>query len=124
MLNQLLLYIASALTILWGIAHLFPTESIVRGFGDISTDNKRIVYMEWIVEGACLIFIGVLITAVTFVDSSSTVSKTVYWICFIMLNSLSLISLFTGFKIKFLPFRLCPIIFTSSSLLILFGAFL
>ncbi len=32
-------------------------------------------------------------------------------------------SLLTGFKINFLPFKLCPVIFISSSLLILIGCY-
>ncbi len=39
-----------------------------------------------------------------------------------MLNVLSGISLFTGFRVKFLPFKLCPVIFTTSSLIILVGS--
>jgi hypothetical protein len=37
---------------------------------------------------------------------------------------MALISFFTGFRVKFLPFRLCPFIFISSALLILIGLLL
>ncbi len=60
MLNQVALYSGSAFIAFWGIAHLFPTRSVVSGFGGISVDNKRIITMEWIVEGIALIFIGFL----------------------------------------------------------------
>lgn len=116
-----LLYLASVLLVLWGIAHLFPTRNVVKGFGDISLDNQRVITMEWINEGATLIFIGLLTAAVTIVDPVSMVARTVYWLTIIMLNALSVISLFTGFKVNFLPYRLCPIIFTGSSILILVG---
>jgi hypothetical protein len=36
---------------------------------------------------------------------------------------LAIVSTFTGFKVKFLPFRLCPAIFTGSATLILAGTF-
>jgi len=124
MVNQIFLYLGSILTLIWGIAHLFPTKSVVKGFGDISIDNKRIITMEWIIEGISLIFIGVLVSSVTYIDYTSIISKTIYWLSFIMLNVMSLISLFTGFRIKFLPFKLCPLIFTTSSLLILIGSYL
>lgn len=123
-MNHTILYIGSALPLLWGIAHLFPTKNVVRDFGDISIDNRRIITMEWINEGAALIFIGILIAVVTFVDAGSAVSRTVYWLSFVMLNALSLISLFTGFKVNFLPFKLCPVIFTTSSIVILVGVYL
>ena len=118
------LYLAALLTTIWGIAHLFPTRNVVKGFGDISLDNRRVITMEWINEGATLIFIGLLTAAVTLIDPTSVVARTVYWLAIIMLNALSIISLFTGFKVKFLPYRLCTIIFTGSSLLILAGMYL
>jgi len=124
MIKQVLIYAGSALVIFWGVAHLFPTKSIVRGFGGISDDNKNIITMEWIIEGVSLIFIGAIVITVTIIDSTATVSKAIYWLCFIVLNVLSGVSLMTGFKIKFLPFKLCPVIFTTASVLILLGNYL
>lgn len=124
MLNKVLLYIGAALLLFWGIAHLFPTNSVVKGFGNISLDNKRIITMEWIIEGVALIFLGVVIAAVTYIDYTNGVSKFVYCISFIFLNILSVVSLMTGFKINFIPFKLCPIIFTSSSITLLLGNYL
>jgi len=119
--NYVLLYLGAVLTALWGTVHLFPTKSVVQGFGDISLDNRRIITMEWIIEGVSLIFVGAIVAAATYIDSASTVSRTIYWISFVMLNTLSLISLFTGFRVDFLPYKLCPVIFTTSSVLILLG---
>jgi hypothetical protein len=124
MAAQIPLHIGAALTIVWGIAHLFPTKSVVRGFGDIGIDNKRIIAMEWITEGVALMFIGVLVGAVTFVDPNSEVSAVVYAVSACGLLALALVSLFTGFRISFLPFRLCPFIFTASALLIFIGGLL
>ena len=124
MVNQVLLYLSSCFLLFWGIAHLFPTRSVVKGFGDLSVDNRRIITMEWIIEGVALIFTGAIIASVTYIDYTDVISKTVYWIAFVMLNTLSLISLFTGSKIGFLPFRLCPVIFTTSSILILLGSYI
>ena len=121
MTDQILLYIGSALTVVWGIAHLFPTKSVIQGFGDISLDNKRIITMEWIIEGIALIFIGVLVSTVTVIDPASVVSKTLYVISICELLVLAVVSLFTGFRVSFLPFKLCPFIFTASSVLILIG---
>jgi hypothetical protein len=124
MLNVILLYTASFFLVFWGIAHLFPTRSVVAEFADISIDNQRIVAMEWINEGATLIFMGILVAAVTWIDHTGTVSKTVYRLSFLMLNAMSVISLFTGFKINFLPYKLCPVIFSGVSILIIFGCYL
>ncbi len=124
MMDLILLYLGSGLTVIWGVAHLFPTKSVVHGFGEISIDNKRIITMEWIIEGLSLIFIGVLVARVTVIDSSNVVSTAVYLISVIMLLVMAVLSLFTGFKISFLPFKLCPIIFTTSAVLILIGGLL
>ena len=124
MINIVLLYVGAGLTAIWGIAHLFPTSSVVKGFGEISADNKKIITMEWIVEGVSLIFIGTLVALVTVVNPLNDVSLAVYACSTICLIVLALVSIFTGFKVKFLPFRLCPFIFTISAALILVGTFI
>ena len=122
MINDVLL-IAGAVSVAgWGIAHLFPTMSVVKGFGEISTDNRRIIIMEWINEGFTLIFIGMLVLIVTlFGGKVGTIHKMVYISSSVMLFGMAILSLFTGAKIKFIPFRLCPVIFSASAVLFLLG---
>lgn len=122
--NQLLLYFAAAITFLWGVAHLFPTASVVKGFGDISTDNKNIITMEWINEGVTLIFIGFIIAGVTYSGADNMVSEFIFIASAAVLIVLAVVSLFTGFKVNFIPFKLCPFLFTASAILILLGKFL
>lgn len=121
MSNEIFLHLGGAITLIWGIAHLFPTKSVVKNFGEISPDNKHIITMEWIVEGIALIHIGILIIGVTIIDKSSTISMYVYFCSVALLIILSLVSLFTGFRVNFLPFKLCPILFSLSATLILIG---
>ena len=121
MLNQVLFYLAAAFVAIWGIAHLFPTRNIVKDFRDISEDNRNIIAMEWIIEGLSLIFIGLLVALVTSIDHTGTVSKAVYGASAGMLLVLTILSLFTGFKVNFLPFKLCPLIFTVAAVLIILG---
>ena len=123
-MDLILLYLAAGLTALWGAAHLAATQPVVNGFGEISLDNRRILLMEWIVEGTTLIFIGCLIALITYLDPGQSISRGVFWLTFSMLNILSLISLFTGFRVDFIMYKLCPLIFSGSSLLILFGGLL
>jgi hypothetical protein len=124
MLKQVLLYSGSAFISLWGIAHLFPTRSVVSGFGEISVDNKRIITMEWIVEGIALVFIGSLNAIVTAVDHTSSISLVIYLSSVIVLIVLAVVSFLTGFKIAYLPFKLCPVIFIASAVLISLGGLL
>ena len=120
-MKKTLLYMGGALTLLWGISHLFPTANVVKDFGKISFDNRMIITMEWIIEGITLIFLGVLTIIVTMVDTKSKLSRTMFVSIAVMLFALSVLSLFTGFRVNFLPFKLCPVIFSSSAILILVG---
>jgi len=125
MINTILLIIGAVFVLLWGISHLFPIKSVVKDFGDISQDNKYIITMEWIIEGFTLIFIGILVLLVTLLGGpEEAVSKLVFWISSVMLFGLAILSLFTGAKIDFIPYKLCPVIFTVAGILILIGSFL
>jgi uncharacterized membrane protein YeiH len=93
----------------------------VKGFGEISIDNKRIITMEWIIEGVALIFLGLIVAIVTFTDPLSYISKTVFLLDAICLIVFAVISIFTGYRINFIPFKLCPFIFILSAFLILIG---
>ncbi len=98
---NVLLYVASLLTGLWGIAHLFATRGVVDGFGELTPDNKRIITMEWIVEGVALISIGALVAAVTVVDSGAAASSAAYAVAVATLVVLAIVSIFTGFRVAF-----------------------
>lgn len=123
-MNQLLLFIGSGLLIVWGIAHLFPTKLVVKEFGAISEDNRRIITMEWILEGVTLIFTGVLSTIVTYIDPTNQISVIIYISVVFLLIIMTIVSLLTGFKVNFLPYKLCPLIFMLSATLILIGGIL
>ena len=123
-MNCVVLYLAAGLTGVWGIAHLFATKGVVAGFGELTPDNRRILTMEWIVEGVALLCIAAFVTVATIIDSSSAVSLAVYAVAIGTLLVLAIVSLCTGFRVAFLPFRLCPVIFTVSALLIAWGAYL
>lgn len=125
MINIILLIIGSVSVIIWGSAHLFPTKSVVKGFGDISADNKNILKMEWINEGLSLIFVGILVLLITVLGDPKNISNTVVYIassCFLF--SMAILSLFTGFRVNFLPYKLCPLIFSISGILIILGSVL
>jgi hypothetical protein len=122
-MNSVVLYIAAALTGLWGVAHLFATKGVVEGFGELTPDNRRIITMEWIVEGVALISISAFVVAATAIRPDATVSSAVYAVAIGTLVVLATVSLFTGFKVVFLPFRLCPFIFGVSAVLIAWGAY-
>ena len=121
MKGAVLLYLAAGFLVFWGVGHLFPARGVVRSFGAISRDNRRILLMEWITEGVALIFLGVLLAAVTMVGAVSDVSRTVYWLVSGVLVLLSGVSLFTGARVAFIAYRLCPVIFLTAAGLIQVG---
>ena len=121
-MHQVLIYIASILTCGWGVAHLIATKGVVAAFGDLSADNRRIITMEWIVEGVALISIAAFVAVVTAIQPGAPEERAVYGVAIISLLALSVVSIFTGFKVGFLPFKLCPFIFCTSAALIFCGA--
>lgn len=79
--------------------------------------------MEWIIEGVTLIYIGSLIAIITIIDFQNLISTVVLTSSGVMLLLLALISTLTGFRVNFLPYKLCPFIFTVSAALILIGTY-
>ena len=65
MTPTVLLYLGSIVITLWGVSHIIPTKSVVAGFGTLSSDNYRIITMEWVAEGLTMVFIGLLDLATT-----------------------------------------------------------
>ena len=64
MTSEVLTSAGAVIILLWGVAHLVPTRSVVHGFGPISVENRRIITMEWVAEGLTLCFLGVLVLLV------------------------------------------------------------
>ena len=125
MTGNILLYIGSAVIIIWGIAHIIPAKSVVNGFGSISQDNRRIITMEWVAEGLTLCFIGLLVLIVTLlVQSGNQVSDIVYRISAAMLLVMAVWTLTTGARTSILPIKICPAVKTIVAVLFLAGSFL
>ena len=123
-MSEVLLFVAAGLTGLWGIAHLFATKGVVAGFGDISADNRRVITMEWITEGVALISVAAVVAVATAIEPASGVAVAAFAVAIGTLVVLAVVSLFTGFRVRFLPYRLCPFIFTLAAVLIALGAWL
>ena len=123
-MNDALLYIGGALTIVWGTAHLYPTKKIVQSFGRIGHDNELILTMEWLAEAFLLIFTGLLVVVMTArFGSNAAAAQTVFAVSAGMLLAWAAVSAATGGRVDFIMYRLCAPIFTLSATLILVGAF-
>jgi hypothetical protein len=125
MTNEVLLYIGSSVSIAWGIAHLAPTKSVVKGFGEISADNRRIITMEWLAEGFTLIFIGLLVLLITVLyDHSNAISILVYRVSAGMLLVMAALTALTGARTKIIPIKICPFVKLSVAVLFILGSML
>ncbi len=125
MINHVLLYVGSAIITVWGIAHLAPTRSIVRGFGELSRDNRLTITMEWIAEGLTMCFIGCLVFFVTlFGGIGNYVTVLVIRLCALMLIIMAVLSLLTGARTSIVPMKICPVVKTVTAILFLLGSYL
>jgi hypothetical protein len=122
-MDTVLVYAASIVIIVWGIAHIIPTRNVVAGFGALSPDNRQIITMEWVAEGLALTFIGLLALSVTWSEGiESSGAEFVYRACAIMLVVMAGWTAMTGAKTSILPIKLCPFVKTGAALLLLVGS--
>jgi hypothetical protein len=125
MINEILIYIGSAVIIIWGIAHIIPVKSVVAGFGSISQDNKRIITMEWIAEGITLCFMGLLVLFITISGGfQNPVSLNVYRASALMLIVMAILTGFTGARTSIVPIKICPFVKTVVAILFFLGTYL
>lgn len=124
-MKEALLYVAGGLAVGWGIAHLVPTRSVVKGFGDISRDNKLYITQEWLAEGIAICFAGVLVLLVTaLAGPDDTAALVVYTTTAGFFLIIAVLTAFTGSRTPVIPFKTCPFLLTLVALLLLLGAFL
>lgn len=119
----LLAYVASALLIAWGSAHLAPTRAVAESFGAISLENRRILVMEWIAEGISHISIGVLVILVTAIDGSAdATTQLVYVVSACVLVVLAGLTAATGSRTSVIWFRICPFVLSTAAALLIIAA--
>lgn len=124
-MQSLFLYIGSMVIFLWGIAHIVPTRPVVKGFGPISEDNRRIITMEWIAEGLTLCFIGALVLCVSiWAGRQNPISTLVYRLCALMLLLMAGLTALTGARTAILPIKICPWVKASVAVLFFLGSLL
>ena len=121
--GAVLAYVASAILIAWGTAHLAPTRAVAGSFGDISLDNRRILVMEWVAEGIAHISIGVLVLVTTAVDGAGdSTTQLVYCVSAATLVALATLTALTGARTAVIWFRICPFVLTGSAVLLVLAA--
>jgi hypothetical protein len=119
----LLAYVASAILIAWGSAHLAPTRTVAASFGAISADNRRILVMEWMAEGITHISIGLLVILATAIaGAGDPTTQLVYAVSAGVLVVLAGLTAGTGARTPVIWFRVCPFVLTSSATLLILAS--
>jgi len=125
MINSILLYTGSAIIFGWGIAHLIPTKAVISGLGQITEDNRRLLFMGWIAEGLTLCFIGILVFLITLLGKPEiAAAKIVYRASYIMLALLAALTSNTVARTNILPMKICPFVKMTAAVLFLLGTVL
>jgi len=120
--GTILVYSGSIIILIWGAAHLFPTRNIVRGFGSISDDNRRILTMEWLAEGVAMIYMGILTILVTAIAGRVAAASTVVYLATASaLVVMAILGWLTYARTPIIPMKLCPWIQSLSALLLFAG---
>jgi hypothetical protein len=115
----------SAIILLWGIAHIVPTRSVVGGFGALSADNRRIITMEWVAEGLTLVFIGLLVLSTALLNAPGTPgSQIVYGAAALMLLGMAVWTALTGARTAIVPIKICPFVKTAVAIMFVLAAVL
>ena len=123
-IQAILLFIGSGVISLWGVGHLLPTRDVVAGFGDISSDNTKIITMEWLIEGFVLCFLGVLVAlSASILGPTDTATHLVARAAGAMLLLMATVSAFTGARTAVLPMKLCPFVKSAVALAFLIATF-
>jgi hypothetical protein len=124
-MNAVLLYVAGGLAVAWGIAHLVPTKSVVNGFGEISSDNRRYITQEWVAEGIAICFVGILVVLVTAIGKHDSLTAHVVYVSSAgFFLAIAILTALTGARTPLVPFKICPFLLTLVAVLLILGAFL
>ena len=112
--------VAAGVVALWGVAHVIPTRNVLAGFAPISVDNRRVVLQEWLVEAVTMWGIATLVIVSTVVGgAASEVTSWVYRVAAALLVALAVVTALTGARTKVIWFKICPVLLTSSAVLLL-----
>ncbi|MFP8963791.1 hypothetical protein ACLIYP_25050 [Streptomyces nanhaiensis] len=118
-MEEVLAYTAAGLVGLWGVSHAVPTRSVVAGFGEISADNRRVLVQEWLAEAVTMWSLAALVVVVTVVGGGTSTADWVYRVTAGSLLVLAALTALTGARTGVIWFKICPVLLTTSAVLLL-----
>jgi hypothetical protein len=124
MLSNYLTYSGCALAGIWGLIHVYPSKKLMAYFGKKSWESREILFMEWVLEGITLIFIGILVFLIqTYGQGPNPATRIVFRSCAAMLSAMATWTLITGAITSYRPLQFSPFITLTSGALIFFGSY-
>jgi hypothetical protein len=118
-MEEVLAYVAGGLVGLWGVFHAIPTRAVVAGFGEISTDNRRVLVQEWLAEAVTMWSFAALVIVVTAAGVGASAADWTYRIIAAALLVLAVLTALTGARTRVIWFKICPVLLTSAAVLLL-----
>ena len=124
-MSEALASVAAGIVFMWGVSHIIPTRQVVAGFGNIDQDNRYIITMEWVAEGLSFMFVAVLIVAVTWATNTPEAAEDlVYQVTSGFLITIGVWTAMTGARTKVIWFKMCPVVMSVTSGLLIAASFL
>lgn len=124
-MEEVLLYVAGGLSVVWGTSHLAVTRPMVEGFGDISRENRLYFIQEWVAEGVAIVFVGLLVVLVTAIaGAEGDASLVIYLTTAGFLLVVAVLTAVTGARTPVLPFKICPFLLGLVAALLVLGGLL
>jgi hypothetical protein len=117
-------FIAAALIGLWGVAHAIPTRQVIAGFAPIETDNRRVLTQEWLAEAFTMWGLAAIVLAATLTGNDTDVAAWVYRAAAGLLVGLAVLTAVTGARTAVIWFKICPVLLTTSAILLLVASFI
>ena len=124
-MTDTLAYVAAGIVFLWGVSHIVPTTQVVAGFGEIGRENRLVITMEWVAEGLSFTFVAALIVAVTWSGRTPEAAEDlVYRVTVGFLLTIGVWTAMTGARTKVIWFKMCPVVMSVTSGLLIAASFL
>jgi len=94
------------------------------GFAPIEPDNRRILTQEWLAEAFTMWGLAAIVVAATLSGSGTSVAAWVYRAGAGLLVGLAFLTAVTGARTPVIWFKICPVLLTTSAVLLLAASFL
>jgi hypothetical protein len=101
-----------------------PTRQVVAGFEPTAVDNHRVILQEWLAEAITMWGLAALGVAVTAIGGDTSVTTAVYRAVAGLLVALAVLTALTGARTRVIWFKVCPVMLTTTAVLLVMASVL